>query len=288
MASAKALVTPAERTAYILGSQGPDPLFMLGIFPLRPSSKPLKLGNVLHSSRTGAFLTALLSEARKGNPVQRAFALGFLTHYALDSTVHPYVYSQSIDKKGRYSSPLHLRLEKHWDTLYLLRDGGHGTPVMTPGVLDAKPHWQAIAAVWASAAQTVYPEQGFTPELIEKSFGDAVRVCRLTHSPHGVKYGTFWVLERIIGKPALITSQMCPVIPSRKDITNTEGRPWRAPSQPGIERREGLDQLFGVAVSRAAELLRAAGSYFDRDLDEKALAAIIGNVGYDTGMESQP
>lgn len=114
-------ITPVEGDALCLGAQGPDPLFVLGMFPLRLSSRPSKVGALIHQHRTGAFLCALADRAKRGTAVERAFTMGFFTHYALDSTVHPYVYSQSLDRHGRYSSALHMRLEKRWDALYYRR-----------------------------------------------------------------------------------------------------------------------------------------------------------------------
>lgn len=287
-ACAQSGVTPVARDALIFGAQGPDPLFLLGMFPLRPSSKPLPCGHTLHTTRTGAFLAALLRIARERGPVERAYAMGFLTHYALDATVHPYVYAHSYTKKGRYSSSTHMRLEKHWDSLYYHRDGHRGTSVTMPGILETQADWPKIAALVADACRAVYPDMNLTETMLLSAYRDSARANRLTHSPSGIKYGLVWVLERLIGKPRLATSHMAPRFPSRRDIENRAHLPWRNPANPDTERREGLDELFPAAVNRAAELLRAADHFYAGSIDEDALAAVIGNVGYDTGMESRP
>lgn len=270
----------------VLGAQGPDPLFMLGIFPLRPSSKPGPLGNTLHTRRTGAFLRALCRRAREGGDVARAYALGFLTHYALDSTVHPYVYAHSNRPDGVYSSALHMKLEKNWDTLYFQRDGHKGTPLLMSGVEATQRHWPALAALLAETINEVYPQEAVTPERMLAAFSDAKRANRLTHSPRGVKYRLARFAERLIGKPDLASSQMCPSVPDGGDITNEERVPWRSPYEPERERDESLQMLFDASVSRAARLLSVANEYFGGEVDDGALAAVIGNVGYDSGLES--
>ncbi len=279
-------VTIKERDALVLGAQGPDPLFMLGIFPLGPSSRPGPLGNLLHTRRTGAFLCALCRRAKDGSEVERAYAMGFLTHYALDSTVHPYVYAHSVDKHGKYSSLLHMRLEKRWDTLFYRQDGHRSTPVIMPGVAETRPVWEQIADLWAVAINDVFPEECVTRETVLKALGGAERVNRLTHSPSGVKYGAVWVLERVIGKAGLATSQMAPRFLPRADITNADHAQWRAPAYPDTPRDEGLMELYDRAVKRATELLTAARGYFGGTLPEEAFAAAVGNAQYDTGMES--
>ncbi|MCL1965047.1 MAG: zinc dependent phospholipase C family protein [Firmicutes bacterium] len=281
-------VTPVPNEAFILGSQGPDPLFALGMFPLRTSNKPLPHANTLHTTRTGLFLRSLAKHSREKSAAERAFTMGFLTHYALDSTVHPYVYAHSLDAKGRYSSLLHMRLEKRWDTLYFHRDGHAGTSVVMPGVRESKPYWPRIAAVWAEAVRDVYPDMDLDEADIRRALADTERANRLTHSPRGVKYAFAWALERLIAKPMLVTAQMgAPFLP-RADIENNRCLPWRDPADPDHERTEGLTELFERAVLRAAELVKAAWQYFDRAMDDDAFSHIVGNIGYNTGMMSKP
>lgn len=281
-------VTPSQADVMTLGAQGPDPLFTLGLFPLRPSSKPGKLGGLLHEYRTGAFLQALCRRAKEGSEVQRDFALGFLTHYALDSTVHPYVYAHSRQADGSYSSSVHMRLEKHWDALYYRREGHRGTPVIMPGPKETKPLWPEIARLLSGAINDVFPEQDIDDAKIMEALSGTAYINRLTHSPSGIKYGLVWLAERLLGKPGMATSQMTPRFPSKKDITNEAHRPWRSPFDPDVERTEGLEALYERGTNRAAELLAAGHGCFTGAVGEEELARVIGNFGYDSGMQSKP
>jgi len=270
IAAARAGLSPEPAAAFVLGAQGPDFLFALGIFPLRLSSKPAPFGNTLHERRTGAFLTSLFAAARCGTAAQQAYALGFLTHYALDTTAHPYVYSQSNRPDGSYSSEKHLALEKRWDARKYRADGRRGAPVWLPGVREAEPYWREIAAIWAGAADRVFPEEGITESLIQTALSDSARVCRLTHSPRGVKYGAIWLVERLAGMPGKLTSQMVPRYPRRD-------------ADEEIEKR-----LFEEGVRRAVDLLAAGTAFLSGALDEAAFSAVIGDLGYGTGIQSLP
>lgn len=280
-------VTPVETDVMTLGAQGPDPLFTIGLLPLRLSSKPGKLGNTLHERRTGAFLCALCRKAKEGDAVDRAYALGFLTHYALDSTVHPFVYAHSHRADGSYSSSLHMRLEKRWDVLYYRREGHTGTPVIMPGPKETRAHWPQIAALLYAAIHETFPEEDLSEAVLLGALSDTERVNRLTHSPRGIKYGLVWVLERLIGKPRLATSQMVPPGPGRGDIENEAHASWYSPFEPERARSEGLSELYERGVRRAGELLTAAAKYFGGEISGAALAEIVGNAGYDSGMESK-
>ena len=142
-----------------------------------------------------------------------------------------------------------------------------------------------IALIAAAAGET-YPELGITPGAVERGYADACRANRLTHSPAGVKYALYWLLERLALRPGLITAQCCPKRPRRGDTMNREGRAWRSAAEPDRERREGVEELTAQGVRRAAQLMQAAKDYFDGEMDEKRFAAVVGDFGMDTGAKS--
>ena len=82
--------------AFLLGNQGPDPLFFVAPDPRY--RRVGKLASTLHRTRPAEFLVALKSAVRElpaqERSVGRAYALGYVCHYLLDSTVHPLVISQ--------------------------------------------------------------------------------------------------------------------------------------------------------------------------------------------------
>ena len=87
-----------EVLAFLLGNQGPDPLFAR--FSTAPSvaMRCRRLGHAMHDGRVVEAAFAMrdgvshlpVADERVG----RAFALGALGHYALDRTAHPFVFAQ--------------------------------------------------------------------------------------------------------------------------------------------------------------------------------------------------
>ena len=83
-----------EKDAFLLGNQGPDPLFYL---VLSPSMKQFfGLGSTMHHDAPSKLIAALKESLQVLEehelPVGRAYALGFLCHYSLDRAMHPLVY----------------------------------------------------------------------------------------------------------------------------------------------------------------------------------------------------
>ena len=85
-----------EAEAFLLGNQGPDPLFYSVALPWLHANHDL--GSVMHDAKPAelidAFKTGLPFLAAPERSVARAYALGFLCHYTLDSTAHPFIFAQ--------------------------------------------------------------------------------------------------------------------------------------------------------------------------------------------------
>lgn len=92
------LISKDAHDAFMLGNQGPDPLFYLRIDPL--INKQSRVGNLMHHARPAKLVLALhdaLSMLTKSErAVGNAYAAGFLCHYLLDCSVHPLVYANEI------------------------------------------------------------------------------------------------------------------------------------------------------------------------------------------------
>ena len=86
-----------SRALYILGAQGGDVFFAYNI-----SLSKRNLGRELHERDAKELFKRLFL----GNP---SYAAGYATHYALDSTVHPIVYSYCEGKKSPFA---HQNFEK--------------------------------------------------------------------------------------------------------------------------------------------------------------------------------
>ena len=98
--------TRDEADAFLLGNQGPDPLFYSVLSPRLHAVH--RLGNRMHNEKPSELLEAfkqslfVLKEGERG--IGRAYALGFLCHYLLDSTMHPFVFFQEYQACGRAGS----------------------------------------------------------------------------------------------------------------------------------------------------------------------------------------
>lgn len=90
--------SPDARDAFLLGNQGPDPLFYLVAAPDMKAFT--SLGSNMHHDRPTALIAAIRESLEALTDSERligeAYAAGFLCHYTLDSSAHPFIYAQQF------------------------------------------------------------------------------------------------------------------------------------------------------------------------------------------------
>lgn len=269
------------------GAEGPDPFFF-SLFALPGQPAAPRIGSLLHTRRTADFLTALL-RACSSSSLLRAFACGFVSHYATDTTFHPFVYAHSLTNDGAYSGTVHCTLEHQLETLHYRRQGHEtGLPVQMGGYASlSSMEKDEIAAALTKALDSIFPEENFPLNRVRRSFDDAVLLCRLLRSEGGLKFRALGAILKPFGLDAPLHAHMMPVSPPDADIANDAHAPWRSIWKPDEERNESFSDLYAAAVSRAQTLMRSACAFMDGMLDEASLRAALGDLSYDSGLAWQ-
>lgn len=281
-ALAPALVDGASLNAALAGAEGPDPL-LYSVFPNPGGPYPPRVGSLLHTKRTDDFLLALLDACARDETL-RAFALGFLTHYATDTTFHPFVCAHSLTPQGAYSGNAHCRLEHGLETLHYRRTGHpDGLPVQFAGYEAlSRAQKEAIARALAESIAAVYPERALSPARVLASFDHALLLCRLLRSEGGSKYRACGALP--FGLNAYALAHMMPLQPPREDIANDAHARWASLWEPDRERTESFGDLFASAVRRSGELAGAARDMWAGRVSHAAFRELTGGLSYGSGV----
>ena len=191
--------TKDEAEAFLLGNQGPDPLFYSIANPLLAPVH--KLGNIMHKEKPNeiliAFKQAICALDETDRSVGRAYALGFLGHYVLDSTMHPLVYFHEFQLcdagepglSRADGGEVHAVIESEYDEMVLTVKRGETVATFNPAanILKGSDRMLRIVShMYANMAFSV-----FGKIIPRNAFGDAVHcfrlVQRLFHSGSGVK-----------------------------------------------------------------------------------------------------
>lgn len=275
------------RSAVLAGSEGPDPFFF-SLFSMPGTTVAPKLGSILHTQKTDDFMLALC-DACRDTPLTRAYACGFIAHYAADTTFHPFVYAHSLTAEGTYSSTDHCTLEHQLETLHYRRQGhAHGLPRQMGGFigLDHAAR-RRIAASLSKALGVVFPQYPMNTARVARSFDDAVALCNLLRSESGKKFKVLGAALQPMRLDRALHAHMMPAQPPQTDVANDAHAPWASLWTPEQLRYESFDDLYALAVERACSLMRAADGYMDGRVSYATLRALHGGNSYDSGLAWQ-
>mgnify|MGYP000039626627 CR=1 FL=1 len=136
-------ITP-YRPLYDMGLHGPDLMFYYRALQSNPVNR---LGNAMHEQPGRVFFTrarGVVNTARNKNAAL-AYALGFVCHFALDSTCHPYV-----ERYTRESGVSHCEIETEFDNQLMREDGLDPMHFFTAGHIRPNREFAKIIAPFYS------------------------------------------------------------------------------------------------------------------------------------------
>lgn len=284
-------------TAFGLGLQGPDIFFYdLPSYVIYGTN----IGSVCHTTDTGKFLFFLLQSRflfpkGKEREIAESYIAGFIGHYLLDTTCHPYVYFKSKDCSD---SPAafgpHVNLETDIDTAFLR----HYKKMQPSGFyqertikLSPAGH-RVIAKILHYCYSNVYPG-------LKVSFGTTLRAtfsmplsAGLLHDRTGQKKALARKGESLLlGYPffsALIPSDFLQFSP---DPLNLARRPWKNPWDEKKVSTASFPMLFSAASRNYAGYLKRLDEIFSCKKEavlpvlEGTLLSDLGNNSYHSGLD---
>ena len=255
------IVGQEELLAFLLGNQGPDPLYAR--FSTRPAvaKRCHKLADALYDSKVvEAFIAARnavvhLSEDDKR--VGRAFVLGFLGHYVLDSTTHPFVYAQqhAICDAGEglqnLGSEVHALIESDIDVWMLWNQ--RGLTVEDAPVTQNLAHTDRVTRV-AGAIISQVAHEVFQIEVGTNEYGNAVNDYELTYAlidPAGTHISNaIGHIERKFRHKSYLQALAHRVSEGEDSASvNLERHRWRDP-YAGKSSTDSFADLYFIALDR--------------------------------------
>lgn len=261
---------------YAFALLGPDVWFVY-----KPWIRRNGRGRRMHTTRTGQFLTQVALEARKDkNPaLVFSYLAGFICHYALDSTAHPYVIRLTTTE---YPLPgAHRAFEHSMDVLDLDRAGcwGERHP-MTHHAFRAIRLPRELRPALDAAYEKTYGWQSSWRNL-NWAYWFFRFLYRLMENPRGLGV----LLTRITGSPTLKSLIYSESPFAGVDVENLAHRSWAHSHDDSILSNESFPDLRERARQKALRIIQTVYDYvFTGSVSESALKEQIGNDSYLSGL----
>ena len=263
---------------YVFALYGPDLWFMY-----QPWKKKQKgRGRRMHTTRTGEFLTALAEKARSGASPRETFSYlaGFLCHYALDSTAHPYIVWMTT--RVHTTSGAHRDLEHALDAALLKSEGlwGQAHPV-TDVHFPLLRLPQSISPDLDAVYGSVYGWKRVVPALN--------RCLRVYRQLYRVMEKPLSFLTRLARLFPTDTMRSLPYICSAfldRDAENLSHEEWAYPCAPERTSRESYPDLVTRAREEAVRMIRDCYAFaVEGTLSISDLSKSLGRLSYLSGLD---
>lgn len=281
--------TRDEAEAFLLGNQGPDPLFYSVLNPrLRAFNR---LGNVMHNQKPDELLVAFrnsLGILRKEElPVGRAYALGFLCHYLLDSNLHPLVFFHEYrlcdagepGLSRADGSEVHAIIESEFDEMILFEKRGETVATFDPSrailkgdrdVLDI------VSKMYVYAALTVYGII-IPPEMFTMSVKDFRRTQHLFHSATGRKRDVLGRVEELVRPHSLCRSMSHrPIELTESEFDNRDHARWANP----FTGETHTESFWDIYETTAGHVERTFEAFLSDGFGVQAAGSITGHLDF--------
>lgn len=258
------LLVEAHPAEFFWGLQGPDLLFfrdaVLGKSPL-PG-----IGGVMHRDKTAELFTGMAKYVRRRRTLAKgddeslsSYFMGFLCHYVLDSTTHPYVYYMQERRKSYVPKKawggIHNHIESQIDTaLYQLIKDEPVVKFRIPKEYKKPLQERSIGRMYRQVLHHVYGIEVESAD-VAKSFDDTRFF--MSAVTHGGLIPAVKVLEQaVFGKVNAFSAHMRPAEVS-EDVLNENRGLWTAAYEPDYPKNSSFMELLEEAEETAVHALCA-------------------------------
>lgn len=275
-----------EKIAFLLGNQGPDPfLFRFRTLP-KAATNCHRLGNRMHEEKVHqAFYSlrgAVVHLRESDKTIGRAFVLGLLAHYLLDSSVHPFIYAQedAICSAGvgleNAHSEVHAIIESDLDSWMLWSLCGRTIEDTAPASMLVRT--ERIGLI-ASALLSQTALQVFSIKLNANEYANCVTdyelVCRIIEPAGSHVSQAISSIKRIERSYSILSALAHRVTTSDEcAAANLEHKPWADPATG-----EWSDASFADIFQNTLDSWPAFAEDFVR-ADKDGLALLLGQRDY--------
>ncbi len=285
----------AARDAFLLGNLGPDPFFYLKALPAERHLR--KLGQTMHKQRTPQLLFALHehlvapagSTQKPDQAACMAYALGFVCHYLLDSTVHPLVYAQQhaicrlrLEGLSEVWSHrvVHATIETALDEYVLTSRLGATAATLPPHKNMLRCPVAALIDIskrYAPALSEVYDLP-----VTEATFATAVSLNRLAQLALDSKSAGLRQRFDYLAGAGMLSAYLLALSHrgekrQQTPFANDDRVTWEVPFSDGATISASFDDLYLQARERA---LRVLPAFAEPSFGLRDCEALVGNVNF--------
>lgn len=278
--------------------QGPDPLFFYNILNLKCDKNVRIFGKYVQKNKTQDFFKNLIVYIKdnklENNKEVISYLYGFISHYVLDSTIHPFVFYKTgvCDKKKKETykyNGLHNDMEVFFDC-YLIRVK-ENMPPRKFKVHKFCFNFNAFSKELSNTIDYVF-KKTFGKENMSNIYYDSLKRMKISYrlfryDPFRIKMYIYKFIDKVLPK---YTFRKEPTSYGMKyknkyHYLNLEKNEWNHPCVKEEIYNYSLIELYIIALKRALKIIEETNKILYKNGDINNITNIFTNISYVTGKD---
>lgn len=278
-------------------AQSTDSLMFYNLLSIIPGKKIRMFQKQFHRNQTQEFFINLLKyikESEKKDKDTLSFLYGFITHYALDSTIHPYIfYKTGYFDKSKPNSYKYNNIHTFMETFIdndMIRRRYNINPYkfnFSKFCFDIKPFSnnlnQTINYTFYNTFKIKNMDKIYYKSLKQMNF--FIKYFR--QDKYGIKKNIYKFFDSFTSQRTFRLEALSYHYPlnDRHNFLNLNNKMWRNPTTYDLTSTESFVDLYLKAIKISKILICASFDYLnDKDID---LEKIFDNTSYVTGLNCE-
>ncbi len=275
--------------------QSMDPLFFYNLISFKKGGNVQQFGSYFHRQQSQAFFINLVNYIKYNHyyqtPEVMAFLYGMISHYVLDSTLHPYVfYKTGKVEKNEKSTYKYQNQHDYMETFldnYLIKKKEHRNPYEVKfyeNCFDLQP----FSPILTEVINYTF-EETFGIHNMSKFYYRALKQMRFAlkhfrYDKSGMKMFFYKTIDHF--KPQN-TFQLQAISYHRslidnRNYLNLQHTPWNHPCNKREKHQESFLELYLIALHQANDIIKDVNAYL-KNTKKVNLEKIFPNISYLTG-----
>lgn len=280
-------------------AQGPDPLFFYNLSNLKRGKNIRNIyPELIHTSNTQKFFISLIAYIKDNNLENNSeilsFLYGFITHYILDSTIHPFIiyktgiFSQKDNSTYKYNG-LHNDMEVYIDSYMIFqREKVFPKDFKTYNfICNIREFSDEINLLLDNIFEDVYNINDFS-KVYFKSIKQMKNIFRIyRYDKFGIKKIGYKFIDFLLPKKYLKKEMLSyHVNPNnKKHYLNLEKNEWNHPMNKYEYYNYSFVELYKISINRAVNTINYVNDVLYGKKNIKSLEKVFTNLSYVTGKD---
>ncbi len=275
--------------------QSTDSLMFYNLFSILPGNSIRKFQNYFHSNQSQEFFINLLRFIKDNNINDidtYSFLVGFICHYALDSTLHPFIiyktgYFNKKDKTTFKYNNIHSFMETFLDNDMIKRREKCNPYKFNYGkfCFDNRIFSSDLNRTINYAFYNTFKIKNMSNIYYKSLKQMKVALMLFRRDPYGVKKNIYKLIDTFTTSGTFRLEAVSYFYPlkDKHNFLNTNKNLWRNPTTYDMTSNESFVDLYIKAIKLAKVLVCASFDYLnDKNID---LEKIFSNNSYLTGLD---